>query len=731
MKARSMPRRILAMALAIVMTLSIMVFPVSAEDLGLVKGDDVNAKLSDLLTPGESHEWQYLVTYTYGVSWVSSNKTETTYLWPSVNGEKFEKVVTHSETIGIKWREQKEDVTCPSLLDNSMLGKPLTVRVVGTTKEYTITIADGRVDTVLAVKNSVTVKYNSSKSADDYYKEIFDAAIIKSKSTLPADFSFSSCTVSGLPSGGFLDRIEKDTTHTVTISFAGDDYYKAATATVSVFIADPRIASNIVAEDSIELDYRPSKDKDDYKQEILDKAIIKADSTLPESYDIDDFKFDGVPGLGKNFEADKSYEISFYFKGDDDNYKQSNTVKVNVSVVDTRIVPEITANDSVTITYNMDRDVMLQEILDKAIASSNLPEGYTIDDFKITAPDSLDANVDEGDEPYTVTFYYKGNDEYKQSETYTVNVTVQKADVNVTIKGNIEQVTSLAVIKSGDSLPEDFITLDPNDSDIDVWTIFAGKTNEGVTIVYVDLPARYTNKILIGLLDFIFPYIREDGKTFTELVSDGMTVAEFKELMNDLVKAYEWAEAHKDDTDTFLGVTYPTEDAKKAKLLLKIMPDTVVTIAEQITKLPDVFDTTTVALGTPKHAGVYATLVVTESDNYNAAYAFGGVVVAPKYDGNTLVWNTEFPESNTFTVSELNAFDLTAKLCDADGETIEGASISYKYTGSYKIFWFIKIDYSSEKLPTRAGSYTQVATCYTGDNISILPLTRSFTLTKD
>lgn len=66
MKARSMPRRILAMALAIVMTLSIMVFPVSAEELGLVKGDDVNTKLSDLLTPGESHEWEYYInTYTY------------------------------------------------------------------------------------------------------------------------------------------------------------------------------------------------------------------------------------------------------------------------------------------------------------------------------------------------------------------------------------------------------------------------------------------------------------------------------------------------------------------------------------------------------------------------------------------------------------------------------------------------------------------------------------------
>lgn len=712
MKARSMPRRILAMALAIVMTLSIMVFPVSAEDLGLVKGDDVNAKLSDLLTPGESHEWQYLVTYTYGVSWVSSNKTETTYLWPSVNGEKFEKVVTHSETIGIKWREQKEDVTCPSLLDNSMLGKTLTVRVVGTTKEYTITIADGRVDTVLAVKNSVTVKYNSSKSADDYYKEIFDAAIIKSKSTLPADFSFSSCTVSGLPSGGFLDRIEKDTTHTVTISFAGDDYYKAATATVSVFIADPRIASNIVAEDSIELDYRPSKDKDDYKQEILDNAIIKADSTLPESYDIDDFKFDGVPGLGKNFEADKSYEISFYFKGDDDNYKQSNTVKVNVSVVDTRIVPEITANDSVTITYNMDRDVMLQEILDKAIASSNLPEGYTIDDFKITAPDSLDANVEDGSEPYTVTFYYKGNDEYKQSETYTVNVTVQKADVTVTIKGNIEQVTSLAVIKSGDSLPEDFITLDPNDSDIDVWTLFIGKSTEGETIVYMILPTSILDPDTLETID---KYVKIDGKTFSELLQDGMTVKEFKEFMAYIIDAVENPDSPEDSA---------------LKVALYFVPDTFKTLMKQLTEIPEILDDTRIAIGTPEHAGVYTTLVVTQSKNYNAAYALGAVVVAPKYEDNKLYWNTEFPESNTFTVSELNAFDLTASLYNND-KVIEDAKISYKYTGSYKIFWFIKIDYSSEKLPTRAGSYTQIATCYVGDNISILPLTRSFTLTKD
>lgn len=54
MKARSKFKRVLAFAFAIVMSVSLMAFPVYADDvyeLGLLQGDDVNAKLSALLTP--------------------------------------------------------------------------------------------------------------------------------------------------------------------------------------------------------------------------------------------------------------------------------------------------------------------------------------------------------------------------------------------------------------------------------------------------------------------------------------------------------------------------------------------------------------------------------------------------------------------------------------------------------------------------------------------------------
>lgn len=535
MKARSKFSRMLALALAVIMTMSVMAFPVYADDsvkeLPLIKGDDINAKLSDLLTPGEDNEWEYLhSSYTYKETRKGDDKTND--LWSDVEGGEYKDVIVGSGISWFKWTIFKENVPCTALTNKEWRDKEVKVRLVGTTDAFaTVKILDGRPTAAIAV------------------------------------------------------------------------------------------------------------------------------------------------------------------------------------------------NENVNITYNMDRNVMLQDIFNAAVIAedSTLPEGYTINDFNITAPKSLDAS----EEAYAVSFYYKETDYWKASETVTVNVTVAKADVAINIKGNIENQDSLAIITAGAELPEGFITLTPADSSIDVWTIFAGKTNENVTIVYVDLPARYKNEALIAALDFILPLIREDGKTFTQLVNEGMTVAELKEFMNDLLAAYKWAEEHKDDKGDILGL--PTGSALVAAALLKVMPDTVVTIAEQIGNLPDVLDTTTVAFGTPKHAGLYAVLVVTDNSNYNTAYAFGGVVVVPNITGNTLQWNSEMPES--ITLDELAEFDMTASLY-SNGVVVSNAKISYKYTGSYKIFGFIKIKYNSEKVPTRAGTYTQTATCYTGDNISILPAVRSFTVVK-
>lgn len=532
-KARSKFKRVLAFALAIVMSVSLMAFPVYADDvyeLGLLQGDDVNAKLSALLTPGEDNEWEYLYeTYTYKETRKGDDIQNP--LWSSVNGGEYEDVIVGSGSSWFTWKIYKENITCPSLASFMDSGEVKSVRVVGTDTIYSVKIIDGRIQSELAVNESVTVKYNADKTA--------------------------------------------------------------------------------------------------LAQEIVTKAVIAEECVLPD--------------------------------------------------------------------------------------------GFTAGDFTVSGVNDLKAS----EEAQTVTVKFNGSTEYKPSAAVSVSVIVNKADVKVNIKGNVSDTSSLAVIQAGGKLPEDFITLTPADSSIDVWTIFAGKTSENVTIIYVDLPARYKNQALIAALDFILPIIREDGKTFTELVNDGMTVAELKELMNDLLEAYKWAEEHKDDT--IIG-SLPTIEATIAAGLLKIMPDTIVTIAEQITNLPEVLDTTTVAFGTPKHAGVYSVLVVTESENYNAAYGFGAVVVTPRYVGNNIVWNSELPSK--LTVSELAAFDMSASLV-CDDEVVNGANISYKYTGHYKIWGIFKIKYNSEKLPTRAGEYTQTATCYRGDNISILPAVRSFTVVAD
>lgn len=365
----------------------------------------------------------------------------------------------------------------------------------------------------------------------------------------------------------------------------------------------------------------------------------------------------------------------------------------SVKVVDGRIQSVIAVNENAAVTYNMDKSVMQQAILANAVdlSASTLPADAVL---AVSGADDLNAS----EEAQTVTISFAGDDYYKPCQV-NASVIVNKANVTVTLKGNVNDTSSLAVITAGGELPEGFVTTNPADKEIDIWTIFAGQTNENETIVYVKLPAKFDSLIN----DFVFntAFKAMFGMSFSEYLNQGMTVGEFKVFLTKLLELNEY---------------------------VPIMTDTVETIVTQITNLPEVVDDVRVAFGTPSHAGVYAVLVVTDSENYNAAYGFGGVVVVPNMRGNELVWNSELPES--LTADELASADLTATLYN-NGQKVKDAKISYKYTGSYKVFFgLIKVKYNSSDVPTRVGSYTQVATCYSGDNISILPATRSFNIVE-
>lgn len=367
----------------------------------------------------------------------------------------------------------------------------------------------------------------------------------------------------------------------------------------------------------------------------------------------------------------------------------------SVKVVDGRIQSVIAVNENAAVTYNMDKSVMQQAILANAVdlSASTLPA-----DAVLTVSGADDLNASE--EAQTVTISFAGDDYYKPCQV-NASVIVNKANVTVTVKGNVNDTSSLAVITAGGELPEGFVTTNPADKEIDIWTIFAGQTNENETIVYVKLPAKFDS--ITNNFAFNAAFKLMFGMSFSEYLNQGMTVGEFKVFLTKLLEL-------------------------NAELPKPIMSDTVTTIITQITKLPEVFDDVRVAFGTPSHAGVYAVLAVTDSKNYNAAYGFGGVVVVPNMRGNELVWNSELPES--LTADELASADLTATLYN-NGQKVKDAKISYKYTGSYKIFFgLIKVKYNSSDVPTRVGSYTQVATCYSGDNISILPATRSFNIVE-
>lgn len=148
-------------------------------------------------------------------------------------------------------------------------------------------------------------------------------------------------------------------------------------------------------------------------------------------------------------------------------------------------------------------------------------------------------------------------------------MTVNKAKVNVKVKSTN--------IYAGDALPQDFVTTNPSDR-FDVYTIYAGLTSNVNAGIYLQMPEKYTNSTVLKLIDPVVSKLY--GKSFTQMMQDGMTVGELRKLFS---------------TQELLDT------------LKKLHIDTVQLdqILEIINKLPSVADTVRVSFGTPNRAGLY------------------------------------------------------------------------------------------------------------------------------
>ena len=395
------------------------------------------------------------------------------------------------------------------------------------------------------------------------------------------------------------------------------------------------------------------------------------------------------------------------------NYKGTQT-QVNVTTADNRIAAAVVCREGVSFSYNMDTAVMKQSIFDQVIDwdNSTLPakDTLSVDDFTMEYYGVDDvAGVEgvtrqwapiEGGKVNLLTYLqmgageqqiritYKGNAEYRPSASAETSVTVNKAKVNVKVKSTN--------IYAGDALPQDFVTTNPSDR-FDVYTIYAGLTSNVNAGIYLQMPEKYTNSTVLKLIDPVVSKLY--GKSFTQMMQDGMTVGELRKL-------------------------FSTQELLDTLKKLHIDTGTVGQILEIINKLPSVADTVRVSFGTPNRAGLYTVTAVTDNKNYETGVGVGALLVKMHSKGTKLSWNQSFTKGK-LKASDVESFDFGATLSYDGDVSISQSNVHYLYSG-FTSKWK---PYSSTKAPTEPGRYV-VTVVTIGGNYQAAPITRSFQIVK-
>ena len=633
----------------------------------------------------------------------------------------------------------------------------------GTSAETTVTITerDEAPYTLKKTPDAVTLAVGDDMKVDYalLHNAIFDA-VVDSSEVLTADNVTIEYYYKGITEldskwlalegqavvGGLGYPAISAGTQQIRISFAGNQQYAPTTIVVDVQVND-RAAVQINKKDApYEVGMKFNAEQG-YDYAATAKAIYEAvvASTEPAvSYDqatveynadptgiTDSFKsldWTGSTGLLKFGTGDWEIRISV---ADTKDYK-GNSVIVKVTTTDSREASTVALKEGVSFTYNMDVNAMKQAIFDNVIDwdNSTLPakETLSIDNFTIEYKAKLtdiESGVDLGigdlidsdmltqwvpiegkvysigdtilgqypqmgaGENQQIRVSYKGNADFRPSDNAEGNVTVNKAKVSVKVNS-----TNIYV---EEGLPENFITLDPNDK-FDLYTIYAGVTSNVTTGIYLDLPDRYTDSAFLKVLDPVVEAIY--GKTFTQMMNDGVTVGELRQLLS-------------------------TQELLDLLDKLNIDTGTFGQILTVINKLPGVLDSVRISFGTPNRAGLYTVAVVTDSKNYETGVGIGFLLVKMHFSGAKLVWNQEIT-GGKLTAEQAKTFDFGATLGYNGDMSVDQDSVHYLYSG-FTSKW--KVYSSTTTPPTEPGRYV-VTVCILGGNYMAAPITRSFQITK-
>ena len=397
-----------------------------------------------------------------------------------------------------------------------------------------------------------------------------------------------------------------------------------------------------------------------------------------------------------------------------------NTV-VSVTLKDARAQAKIVLKEGVSLSYTKDAAAMRTQILGKLIdwsqttvskeaaAKSMVLEYYgtgyskhdllTHDAWYPVAGGTVKYGIDYtapgigAGENQQIRASFPTTADYLGCDAVEGTLTVNKAFVRVHVK-------STSIFYDEKPTTQQYVTTKP-EGDFTIFKVYSGVTSNVKGAIYLQLPESILSPEALEKIDPVVKLLC--GKTLTDIFNDGMTLGELRALLQQLEK--------------------PTDDLAKFLKLFNIDISSFTELLKVINKIPGVFDSTRVAIGSPNRAGMYLVTAITSNPNYKTGVGTGTLVVKMRATGASLTWNND---QTTYTTGELESSPLGATLMRGDTPAHNQDGVHYRYIGTTDTHRL----YISSKAPTEPGTYRQTAYILGGNDMA-KSISRTVTITAD
>ena len=394
---------------------------------------------------------------------------------------------------------------------------------------------------------------------------------------------------------------------------------------------------------------------------------------------------------------------------------------VTVTLKDARTQAKIVLKEGVSLSYTKDAAAMRTQILDKLIdwsqttvskeaaAQSMVIEYYgtgsskhdllTHDDWYPVEGGTVKFGIDYtapgigAGENQQIRASFPTTADYLGCDAVEGTLTVNKAFVRVHVK-------SASIFYDEKPTTQHYVTTKP-EGDFTIFKVYSGVTSNVKGASYLQLPESILSPEALEKIDPVVKLLC--GKTLTDIFNDGMTLGELRELLQQLEK--------------------PTDDLAKFLKIFNIDISSFTELLKVVNKIPGVFDSTRVAIGSPNRAGMYLVTAITSNPNYKTGVGTGTLVVKMRATGASLTWDND---RTTYTTGELESSPLGATLMRGDTPAHNQDGVHYRYIGTTDTHRL----YISSKAPTEPGTYRQTAYILGGNDMA-QSISRSITITAN